>query len=122
MFAVSPSMLRRRATPGRSPIMTTVEQKIAPPERAGGQGLDHNQEESGNRAIVALLTDPVHGPITDIVAPYRHGPPDEDGNPTVGAYEVWAARGMVRFRRFYDPQRGGGEREGGGRRGRERTD
>ena len=88
--------------------MTTVEQKIAPPERAGGQGLDHNQEESGNRAIVALLTDPAHGPLTDIVATYRHGPPDEDGNPTPGGYEVWATRGMVRFRRFYDPNGGYG--------------
>ena len=41
--------------------MTTVEQRIAPPERAGGQGLDHHQEESGNRAIISLLTDPVRG-------------------------------------------------------------
>src|SRR5438132_157645 len=40
--------------------MTTVEQRIAGPERSGGQGLDHHQEESGNRAIVALLTDPEH--------------------------------------------------------------
>ena len=88
--------------------MTTVEQKIAPPERFGGQGLDHNQEESGNRAIVALLTDASHGHLTDIVATYRHGPPDEDGVPSPGAYEVWAQRGMVRFRRFYDPNGGYG--------------
>ena len=39
--------------------MTTVEQRIAAPERLTGQGLDANQEESGNRAIVALLTEPV---------------------------------------------------------------
>ena len=88
--------------------MTTVEQRIAPPERFGGQGIDHNQEESGNRAIVALLTDATHGTLTDIVATYRHGPPDEDGTPTTGAYEVWAQRGMIRFRRFYDPNGGYG--------------
>ena len=28
------------------------------PERLGGRGLDRNQEESGNRALLALLTDP----------------------------------------------------------------
>src|SRR4030066_1006801 len=70
------------------------------PERPGGQGLDANQEESGNRAIAALLTDPVRGSQTDLVITYRDGP---DGQ---GAYEVWAARGMIRFQRFYD--------EGGG--------
>jgi hypothetical protein len=57
--------------------MTTIEREIAPPERFGGQGLDHNQEESGNRAIIALLTDTQHGHLTDIVATYRHGPADE---------------------------------------------
>ena len=31
------------------------------PERLRGQGLDQHQEESGNRAILALLTDPVAG-------------------------------------------------------------
>ena len=50
--------------------MTTVDRKIAPPERLAGQGLDPNQEESGNRAIVALLTDDSHGE-TDWVATYR---------------------------------------------------
>jgi hypothetical protein len=88
--------------------MTTIEHIIAPPERFGGQGLDHNQEESGNRAIIALLTDATHGHLTDIVATYRHGPPDEDGIPTPGSYEVWAQRGMVRFRRFYAPDGGYG--------------
>jgi hypothetical protein len=39
------------------------------------------------------LTDDTHGP-TDWVATYRHA---DD------AYEVWALRGMVRFRRFLDP-------------------
>jgi len=76
--------------------MAIKEERVAAPERPGGQGLDVNQEESGNRAITALLTDPVRGPQTDLVITYRDGP---DGQ---GAYEVWAARGMVRFQRFYD--------------------
>ncbi len=78
--------------------MTTTERKIAPPERLAGQGIDPNQEESGNRAIVALLTDGSNGE-TDWVATYRYET-DADGLPLEGAYEVWAARGMVRFRRF----------------------
>ena len=91
--------------------MTTVEQRIAPPERAGGQGLNHHQEESGNRAIVALLTDPVRGDQVDLVMTYRRErggvpplslsiPQDESES---GAYEVWSKRGMVRFVRFFDP-------------------
>ena len=82
--------------------MTTVERKIAPPERLVGQGLDSNQEESGGRAIVALLTDSSHGE-TDWVATYRWtGEEDADGQiaHVEGAYEVWSLRGMVRFRRF----------------------
>ncbi|MBI2913931.1 MAG: alkaline phosphatase family protein [Chloroflexi bacterium] len=75
--------------------MTTSEQQIAGPERPGGQGLDANQEESGNRAIIALLEDAVHGPQTDLVIAYRQAR-DEDG-----AYEVWSKRGMVRFVRLY---------------------
>ncbi|MCH7699643.1 MAG: alkaline phosphatase family protein [Chloroflexi bacterium] len=73
--------------------MTTVETSestIAPPERLGGQGLDHNQEESGNRAIHLLLTHSVVGGQMDFVATYRDG-----------AYEVWSARGMVRFQRSF---------------------
>ncbi len=66
------------------------ENRIEPPERPGGQGLDANQEESGNRAIAALLTDPVRGGQTDLVITCRDG-----------AYEAWAKRGMVRFQRFY---------------------
>jgi hypothetical protein len=50
--------------------MTTTELKIAPPERLAGQGPDPNQEESGNRTIVALLTDGSHGE-TDWVATIR---------------------------------------------------
>ena len=68
----------------------TGERTFVGPERAGGQGLDHNQEESGNRAIQVLLTHEVVGDQTDFVATYRDG-----------AYEVWAQRGMVRFRRSY---------------------
>ncbi|MEX0800003.1 MAG: alkaline phosphatase family protein [Dehalococcoidia bacterium] len=75
--------------------MTTTEQRIAGPERPGGQGLDANQEESGNRAIVALLTDPERGHHTDLAITYREG---ADGQ---GAYEVWSKRGMVRFQRSY---------------------
>ncbi len=79
---------------------------MAGPERPGGQGLDANQEESGNRAIVALLTDAVRGPQTDLVITYRQG---SDGQ---GAYEVWSERGMVRFVRFLLPE-GPAGREGG---------
>src|SRR4030042_5987911 len=64
--------------------------KGAGPERPGGQGLAANQGESGNRAIAALLTDPVRGPQTDLVITYRDD-----------AYEVWAKRGMIRFQRSY---------------------
>jgi hypothetical protein len=58
------------------------------PERPGGQGLDHNQEESGNRAILALLRDPEVADQMDLVITCRDA-----------SYEVWAARGMVRFQR-----------------------
>ena len=73
--------------------MTTTEageRTLALPERPGGQGLDANQVESGNRAIYLLLSHPVVGPQTDFVATYRDG-----------AYEAWAKRGMVRFQRSY---------------------
>lgn len=67
----------------------TLETPVGP-ERPGGQGLDPNQEESGNRAVYLLLTDPVVGPQTDLVITHRDG-----------AYEAWAKRGMIRFQRFY---------------------
>ena len=57
-------------------------------ERSGGQGLDRNQEESGNRVILALLRDPEVAARMDLVITYRDD-----------AYEVWAAQGMVRFER-----------------------
>jgi len=79
--------------------MTTVEERIAGPERPGGQGLDANQDESGNRAIIALLADPVRGDQTDLVMTCRDG-----------AYEVWAKRGMVRFERYFAPEGGYGYR------------
>ena len=62
------------------------------PERPGGQGLDSHQEESGHRAIHALLTSAEVGPHLDLVITWRAG---ADG----GAYEVWSKRGLVRFRR-----------------------
>jgi hypothetical protein len=63
--------------------------QILGPERAGGQGLDYNQEESGNRAIFALVRDPQVCGHVDMVITCRDG-----------AYEVWAARGMLRFQRL----------------------
>jgi len=73
--------------------------KILGPERLRDQGLVPEQEESGNRAILALLGDPEVAGQMDLVATYRRGENESDGG-EVGAYEVWAARGMVRFRRF----------------------
>lgn len=65
-------------------------EEVHGPERPGGQGLDHHQEESGNRAILALLRDPGVCDQVDLVITYRGG-----------SYEVWAARGMVRFQRVF---------------------
>jgi phosphonoacetate hydrolase len=61
------------------------------PERPGGQGLDHHQYESGDRTIIALLGEPPACDQVDLVATWRDG-----------AYEVWAQRGMIRFKRFID--------------------
>lgn len=63
-------------------------QEVLGPERQGGQGLDRHQEESGNRAILALLRDPQVAAHVDLVITCRDN-----------AYEVWAQRGMVRFQR-----------------------
>ncbi len=65
------------------------------PERVGGQGLDPNQEESGNLAIHKLLTSDDGREWTDFVATCRWEP---DGS---FAYEAWALRGMVRWTRRY---------------------
>lgn len=62
------------------------------PERSGGQGLDRNQFESGDRAILALLKNTRAADQTDLVATFRDG-----------AYEVWSRRGMVRFKRYSHP-------------------
>jgi hypothetical protein len=69
--------------------------RIHGPERLGGQGLDPEQEESGNRAIHALLTDPQVADQVDLVLTWRAGASGAEG----GAYEVWSARGLVRFQR-----------------------
>lgn len=68
--------------------------RIHGPERLAGQGLDSEQTESGNRAIHALLTDPGVGDQVDLVFTWR------GDDAAAGAYEVWSARGMVRFRRL----------------------
>jgi hypothetical protein len=69
------------------------------PERLRGQGLDRHQEESGNRAILALLTDPGIGEQVDLVLTWREADGDRPA-----AYEVWSSRGMVRFRRVITEQ------------------
>ncbi len=63
------------------------------PERPGGQGLDPNQYESGDRAIIALLKETRAADQVDLVATWRDG-----------AYEVWSRGGMIRFQRLRDPQ------------------
>jgi len=66
--------------------------RILGPERPGGQGLDAEQEESGNRAILALLTDPEVRDQVDLVLTWR---PAREGRGA--AYEAWSRRGLVRF-------------------------
>ncbi len=82
--------------PATSP--TTV--RNAGPERAGGQGLDANQEESGNLAILKLLTSSEGAIWTDFVATMRT---DAEGETW---YEAWARRGMVRWVRTYAEEGG----------------
>lgn len=65
------------------------------PERRGGQGLDPNQYESGDRAILALLRDTRAAHEVDLVATWRDG-----------AYEIWSGRGMVRYQRSADAKAG----------------
>jgi hypothetical protein len=65
--------------------------QILGPERPGSQGLAADQEESGNRAILALLEDSEVREQVDLVITYRDG-----------AYEVWSGRGMLRFRRVLE--------------------
>jgi phosphonoacetate hydrolase len=61
------------------------------PERTGQQGLSPDQYESGDRAILALLAETPAANQVDLVATLRDG-----------AYEVWARRGMIRFKRYAD--------------------
>ncbi len=61
------------------------------PERLEGQGLDPNQYESGDRTIAALLSHEPARDHVDLVATWRDD-----------AYEVWARRGMIRFKRYVD--------------------
>ena len=61
------------------------------PERLAGQGLDPNQYESGDRTIAALLSEAPARDHVDLVTTWRDG-----------AYEVWARRGMIRFKRYLD--------------------
>lgn len=74
---------------------TAASQTCIGPERRGGQGLDHHQEESGNLAIHKLLTSEDGRAWTDFVATARQG---HDGT---WSYEAWALRGMVRWVRRY---------------------
>ncbi len=64
------------------------------PERPRGQGLGPHQAESGNRAILSLLQDPVVKDQVDLVITWRQ-PRDQDG--ADGPYEVWARRGIAHF-------------------------
>ncbi len=74
------------------------------PERPAGQGIDADQEESAHRAILALLSPDGAGQHVDLVLTWRAGAEGGDGD-QLGAYEVWSARGMVRFRRSVDDGR-----------------
>jgi hypothetical protein len=78
------------ATP--KPLPAPQDAPLLGPERLGGQGLDPEQEESGNRAILALLTDPEVRDQVDLVLTWRAAQADRPA-----AYEVWSRRGLVRF-------------------------
>jgi len=69
------------------------------PERPGGQGIGPEQEQSAEQAIRLLLTDPEIGEQVDLVICHRQ---DAESQADGGHYEVWARRGMVRFRRVID--------------------
>lgn len=64
-------------------------ERIWGPQRQGGQGLDPHQEESGNRAILALLRDSEVRDHVDLVLTCRDS-----------TYEVWSSRGLLRFQRW----------------------
>jgi hypothetical protein len=67
------------------------------PERLSGQGLDPAQFESGDRAILGLLTEPGVADQVDLVLTWRAA----DGE-RPAAYEAWSRRGLVRFERQVD--------------------
>lgn len=64
-------------------------EEIWGPQRRGMQGLDAQQEESANRAILGLLKDDGAREFVDLVITCRDG-----------TYEVWSERGLVRFQRW----------------------
>jgi len=70
------------------------------PPLIGGQGLDSHQQESGNLAILKLLTSHDGRRWTDFVATMRV----DEANRC--SYEAWALRGMVRWVRVRDGRGG----------------
>ncbi|MGB9382645.1 alkaline phosphatase family protein [Candidatus Binatus sp.] len=60
------------------------------PERLAGNGLDPHQYDSGDAAILAMLTE-AEADNVDLAITWR-----------ADAYEVWSRRGMIRFKRFAD--------------------
>ena len=60
------------------------------PERLAGNGLDPHQYDSGDAAILAMLTESEADNV-DLAITWR-----------ADAYEVWSRRGMIRFKRFAD--------------------
>lgn len=74
------------------PSAASQELLVLGPERLGGQGLDPEQEESGNRAILSLLTDPEVCDQVDLVLTWRAA-----SGARCAAYEAWSRRGLVRF-------------------------
>ncbi|GIW46031.1 MAG: hypothetical protein KatS3mg077_3313 [Candidatus Binatia bacterium] len=65
------------------------EEQVWGPEREGGQGLDAEQTESADRALVSLLSDPEVRDQVDLVFTCRDR-----------TYEVWSRRGLLRFQRL----------------------
>ena len=70
---------------------TLADMRIHGPERLAGQGLDPEQEESGNRAILALLTDPEVAAQMDLVLTWRAGEGDGPAPTRSGRRAGWCA-------------------------------
>jgi hypothetical protein len=66
-------------------------ERVCGPQREAGQGLSPDQQESADRAILGLLRDPEVRDQVDLVITWRDD-----------AYEVWSARGMIRFQRVIE--------------------